>query len=309
MTQSSTQPSPLWGLTGDLEYFLAMQESQPPNKPDHSSQKWDQRAESWERERIQHRKGEERVRSTVAYLEQRGLLRPEYRVADIGCGPGRFAAAFAHKVQWVTGFDLSPKMVQYGMDHVRRAGLDNVTLHTCDFQTLNVQQSGLEGAFDLVFASLTPAIHGAAGLQKVMDMSRAYCCTVTHIYHHNSVRRQLQRELFGLPPASPWGGRWFYSLFNVLLLMGYLPETSYDHQLQQRRLTPSDDYAAMMMEQILPAQSQTPENHSRILKWLHDHADQDGMVTETSRACYGRILWDIRVRSEPAQAQNITEEE
>lgn len=303
MTQSNTQKSPLWGLTGDLDYFLAMQESQPRDKPDHSPQKWDRRAESWERERVHGQKGEERVRSTVAYLESRELLRPEYQVADIGCGPGRFTVAFAHKVHWVTGFDLSPKMIQYGIEHARREGVDNVTLRTCDFQALNVREAGLEGAFDLVFSSLTPAIHGAAGLQKVMDMSRAYCCNITHIYHHNSVRQQLQTELFGLAPASPWGGRWFYSLFNVLLLMGYLPETSYDHQLRERRFAPGADYASMIMEHILPPDECTPENEARILKWLQAHADQDGMITETSRACYGRILWDIRVHSEPADLQ------
>ena len=305
MTQSKEGSSPLWGLTGDLEYFLAMQDAQPEHRPDHSPQKWDRRAESWEKERIRRRKGEDRVRSTVDYLERRGLLRPEYRVADIGCGPGRFAAAFARHVEWVTGFDLSPRMVQYGMEHVRRDGLDNVTLRTCDFQTLDVGKEGLAGAFDLVFSSLTPAIHGREGLRKVMDMSRAYCCNITHISHHNSIRARLQTELFGLAPASPWGGRWFYSLFNALLLMGYLPETSYDHQLREERITPGDDYAAMMMEHILPPEACTPENLARILGWLRDHADPDGQITETSRACYGRILWDVRVRPESAEPNQL----
>lgn len=309
MSLSSAQESPLWGLAGDLDYFLVMQDSQPENKPDHSSQKWDRRAESWEFERIQGRKGEERVRSTMAYLEGRGLLRPEFQVADIGCGPGRFAAAFARRVRWVTGFDLSPKMIQYGMEHIRREGVENVTLRTCDFQALNVRSAGLAGAFDLVFSSLTPAIHGTAGLQKVMDMSRAYCCNITHIYHHNSVRRRLQTELFGREPASPWGGRWFYSLFNALLLMGYLPETTYDHQLRERRLTPTAEYAAMMMEHILPPDECTPENHSRILSWLQAHTDGDGMLTETSRACYGRILWDVRVHPEVGTPQRSEQEE
>ena len=94
MTQSNTQKSPLWGLTGDLDYFCHA--GIPAQGQDGSlSQKWDRRAESWERERVHGQKGEERVRSTVAYLESRELLRPEYQVADIGCGPGRFAVAFA----------------------------------------------------------------------------------------------------------------------------------------------------------------------------------------------------------------------
>lgn len=299
MDRSCIPASPLWDSGGDLDYFLAIQESQPADRPDHSVQKWDQRAESWEKERSRGEKGEDRTRSTLAYLEQRGLLRPEYRIADIGCGPGRFAVAFARRVHWVTGFDLSPRMIHYGMEHARREGVENVTLRACDFQTLDVRQEGLESAFDLVFSSLTPAIHGRAGLEKVMAMSRAYCCNITHIAHENSLRRQIREQLFGRPATSHWGWRWFYSLFNVLLLLGYLPEASYDHRLQERRVRPEAGYAALTMEHILPPEERTPANQALILAWMEAHADKDGLLTETTRACYGRILWDVQTRLPP----------
>lgn len=286
----------LWGLTEDLAYFVAMQESQPADRPDHSAKKWDQRAEAWERERQEKQKGEARVSSAVAYLEGQGLLRPDFHVADIGCGPGRFAVAFARRVRWVTGFDLSPRMVHYGMEYARRAGVNNLTLRAQDFQALDVEGEGLAQAFDLVFSSLTPAIHGQAGLRKVMAMSRAYCCNITHLSHRNSICQQLQQELFHLPASSPWGGRWFYSLFNLLLLQGYLPRTSYDRQLEERRVAPNEDYAAMLLERVLPPGERTEENQARILAWLQEHADGEGLLTETSDAWYGRILWDVRER-------------
>ena len=217
------QEQALWGLGTDLAYFAAMQESQPKDRPDHSAKKWDQRAEAWEKERREKQKGDARVRSAVAYLEKQGLLQPDFHVADVGCGPGRFAVAFARRVRWVAGFDLSPRMIHYGLEYARREGVANLTLQALDFQTLEVEAAGLRRAFDLVFSSLTPAVHGQAGLEKMMDMSRAYCCNITHLYHRNSICRQLQEEVFGIPPVSPWGGRWFYSLFNLLLLRGYLP--------------------------------------------------------------------------------------
>lgn len=286
----------LWGLSEDLAHFLAMQESQPTNRPDHSAKKWDQRAEAWERERREKQKGDERVRNAVAYLEEQGLLRPDFHVADIGCGPGQFAVAFARRVRWVTGFDLSPRMIHYGMEYARREGINNLTLRAQDFQALDVEGEGLVQAFDLVFSSLTPAIHGQAGLDKVMAISRAYCCNITHLYYRNSICQQIQRELFHLSVSSPWGGRWFYSLFNLLLLRGYLPQTSYDRQLMERRFAPSGDYAAMMLERLLPQEERTAENQARILAWLQAHTDKEGMLTETSDACYGRILWDVRAR-------------
>ena len=167
-----------------------------------------------------------------------------------------------------------------------------------DFQSLDVQAEGLEGAFDLVFSSLTPAIHGKQGLQKVVSMSRAYCCNITHIYRRNSLCRRLREEVFHLPPEAPaWGIRWLYSLFNALLLMGYLPETSYDSRHQARRLPPSGRYAALLMEHTLPKEARTPEHQARILDWMERNADADGLLTESIEACYGRILWDVRVSS------------
>lgn len=290
------QEQALWGLETDLAYFAAMQESQPKDRPDHSAKKWDQRAEAWEKERREKQKGEARVRSAVAYLEEQGLLQPDFHVADVGCGPGRFAVAFARRVRWVTGFDLSPRMIHYGLEYARREGVANLTLQALDFQTLEVEAAGLRRAFDLVFSSLTPAVHGQAGLEKMMDMSRAYCCNITHLYHRNSICRQLQEEVFGIPPVSPWGGRWFYSLFNLLLLRGYLPQTSYDRQLEARRFVPSQDYAAMLLERVLPPAERTEKNQARIFAWLQAHTDGEGMLTETSEACYGRILWDVRDR-------------
>lgn len=290
------QEQALWGLETDLAYFAAMQESQPKDRPDHSAKKWDQRAEAWEKERREKQKGDARVRSAVAYLEEQGLLQPDFHVADVGCGPGRFAVAFARRVRWVTGFDLSPRMIHYGLEYARREGVANLTLQALDFQTLEVEAAGLRRAFDLVFSSLTPAVHGQAGLEKMMDMSRAYCCNITHLFHRNSICRQLQEEVFGIPPVSPWGGRWFYSLFNLLLLRGYLPQTSYDRQLEARRFVPSQDYAAMLLERILPPAERTEKNQARIFAWLQEHTDGEGMLTETSEACYGRILWDVRDR-------------
>lgn len=290
------QEQALWGLGTDLAYFAAMQESQPKDRPDHSAKKWDQRAEAWEKERREKQKGDARVRSAVAYLEEQGLLRPDFHVADVGCGPGRFAVAFVRRVRWVAGFDLSPRMIHYGLEYARREGVANLTLQALDFQTLEVEAAGLRRAFDLVFSSLTPAVHGQAGLEKMMDMSRAYCCNITHLYHCNSICRQLQEEVFGIPPVSPWGGRWFYSLFNLLLLRGYLPQTSYDRQLEARRFVPSQDYAAMLLERVLPPAERTEKNQARIFAWLQEHTDGEGMLTETSEACYGRILWDVRDR-------------
>ena len=98
-----------------LSYFISLHEPRPTDSQEFSPQKWDQRAEFWKKERIKKRKGDERVVSAVSYLEEKGLLQKHFDVADIGCGPGRFVAAFARRVHQAVGLDISEKMIAHGI--------------------------------------------------------------------------------------------------------------------------------------------------------------------------------------------------
>jgi len=294
----SADSNPAISNAEDLAYFIAMQESKPADAPEHSAEKWNQRAKVWKKKRVKEPKGNERVASAVTYLEHRGLLQADDHIVDIGCGPGQFAAAFAKKVHRVVGLDLSEKMVEHGMELLHQEGLTNATLHTCDFQTLDIEKEGYKGAFDLVFSSMTPAIHGMKGLMKSIDMSRKWCCNITHLSKKNYLRDQILQEVFSRKPSRQWTGRWFYSLFNVLFLLGYNPETSYETRHQEVWITPDDEYVEFVMEHALSPAEATTENADKISAWLHAHANQEGQILEISDASYGRILWDVRTKTE-----------
>lgn len=291
----------------DLDYFISLQSSGAAGATEFSAEKWDQRAKFWNRERIRKRKGDERVVSAVGYLEQRGLLKPDYDVADIGCGPGRFAAAFAKRVRFVEGLDISEKMIRYGREYIEKEGLTNVRLRVCDFDAVDLEKEGYRKAFDLVFCSMTPAVHSMDSIRKAMEMSRAYCCNITHIYSHNRLRDQIMREVFGKEPLVRRSGRWFYSLFNVLFLTGYCPETSYENRHQELRVQPDEEYVDFVMEHMLPQAECTGENRKRILAWLRAHTDTEGGLTEVIDTCYGRILWDVRDRTQRPDYRNLKE--
>lgn len=282
----------------DLAYFIAMQESKTAGAPEHSAQKWNQRAEAWKKKRQKQPKGNERVDSAIQYLEQRGVLQENYSVVDIGCGPGQFATAFAKKVHRVVGLDFSNKMVAHGMELLQREGLTNATLHTCDFQTLDIEKEGYKEAFDLVFSSLTPAIQDMNSLLKSMDMSRKWCCNVTHLSKINYLSEQIVQEVFSRKPIRQRTGRWFYSLFNVLFLLGYNPETSYETHHQEVWISPDDEYVEFIMAYALPPEDGTPENAAKILSWLQTQVNEKGLILEVSDASYGRILWDVRNKTD-----------
>lgn len=293
-------PSDLKNLANadDLAYFISLQESKPLDTPEHAAQKWNRRAESWKKERANHRKNDARVVSAVAYLEQRGLLQNNYDIVDIGCGPGRFAAAFAKRVHRVVGLDISEKMVAHGMEHIRSEGLTNATLHACDFQILDIAREGYKGSFDLVFSSMTPAIRSINSLIKSMEMSRGWCCHITCLDERNLLTEQLAREVFGKKMLSRRTGSWFYSLFNILFLLGYEPETSYEPRHQEILTSPDEEYVDFLMEQLLPPEEVTKENAEKIQNWLFARRNEEGLIREVIDSSYVRILWDVRNRTE-----------
>ena len=282
-----------------FESMLNARSSVPPSAQE-TAARWDSRADEWERSggALQTDHGR-RAQDAAAFLISRGALGPESVAADIGCGPGRFACEFAKTARSVTGFDISPRMTELGAQRARELEIGNVSFRACDFHALDVRAEGLEGRFDLVFSSMTPAVRGVEGLKKTMAMSRAFCCQVTHVSSANELQSRIMRELFGRERSDPryGSGQWFYALFNLLFLSGYSPEASYYNARDERRVPAGEGYARHFMDMLLPEGERTEGNLRRITAWLAAHAEADGCLLERSETCYGRLLWDVRARS------------
>ena len=65
----------------------------------------------------------------MAFLEERGLLRPGQRILDMACGGGRHSLAMARRGALVTGIDLGPAAIAAGgaVDFAIRESLPNVS--------------------------------------------------------------------------------------------------------------------------------------------------------------------------------------
>ena len=289
-----------WDKEKDLQYFESMQNSILPGTPCHTAAAWNQRAKLWEKEFADPSKdkGQERILSTVEYLQGRGALKSNDKVVDIGCGPGRFTAEFAKYVEYALGLDISEQMLQMGRTYIDKEGLNNAFLKVCDFQEMDIAKEQMEGKFDLVFSSITPAINGIAALEKAIKMSKKYCLTITHIYSNNELQRRILKEVFGHENTTAKDGYWFYSLFNTLFLRGYYPETSYYLQHKEKRIEPSEEYANYLMQHILPTEEHTVENKQRIEEWMNSNTEADGQLSDVGDTWYGRILWDVRIKTD-----------
>lgn len=82
--------------------------------------------------------------------------------------------------------------------------------------------------------------------------------------------------------------------FNILFLLGYDPETSYEKSHRETWVTPDEQYIDFLMEHMLPSEEHTLENVHKITDWIHTHLNEDGQIKEVTHSAYGRILWDVR---------------
>jgi ubiquinone/menaquinone biosynthesis C-methylase UbiE len=97
------------------------------------------------------------TQEVVDQLDDWGLLGPEQRVLEIGCGIGRMQAALAPRVAEAVGVDISPKMIAVACR--RCSGLSNVRFSVVSGRDL--AELPAEG-FDLVLAvDSFPYIHQA----------------------------------------------------------------------------------------------------------------------------------------------------
>lgn len=281
----------------DLAYFddLWTNKSEQPGKA--TKEQWDKKAGSWikELESQTKRKGrlDERVAETVDYFLSKGILHADAAVIDVGCGPGQFAAEFAKYVKSVVATDISAEMLKYAALTAEKNGLANVEFIQCNFQQADLAGLGGGRKFDLVFASLTPAIDGMNGLEKIISLSKAYCFNSTFVYGSDNIEEMLAAGLYGRPAAPVWDGRWFYALFNLLWLMGYYPETTYHEQFKNNEVEVSRELAEHYSRALGKKIPQALEESARIYDYLQGQA-RGGKMELRTKTVYGWILWDVR---------------
>jgi SAM-dependent methyltransferase len=293
-------------LRADEAHFKALWEHRSAGHAAHTRETWDERADEWEdelrRDPVKSASARERVEATGQYLRARGLLGPGDDVIDIGCGPGRFVAEFARTCRSAVGTDLSGRMLEHGAAYTREQGLSNTSFVRTDFHTADLDALGWRKRFDLVFTSITPAISGVDSLQKVIHMSRGFCFNSCFVRFEDDLLDRFRAQTPGPPPADKKAGHWhwFYTLFNLLLLWGYAPETTYYDDCRTEALPVTREAARHLARGCAPLDAGGLESLSaQLYDFMVQNQETGGVITRRSTCTYGWILWDTRRRLLP----------
>jgi SAM-dependent methyltransferase len=256
---------------------------------------WEDRASDWISEFVYGEIGRpwtlRRVSQTATYLRDRGLIGSESSVVDVGCGAGLFVMEFAKTAKYAMGLDYSNRFIQYGREAAKIQGIHNTEFNICDFDNADIEEMGFTGAFDLAFSYITPAIFSLESVNKLIKMSRSWCYNASFVCVRDSLVEYICSDVFGEKYKSHRDGTGFYSLFNILWLMGYRPETSYYVEVHTEIFTPTWDNAKELAGRCHHG---TPEGTEEVLNWLNKH----GEIERRVEYIYGGILWDIRTKDE-----------
>jgi SAM-dependent methyltransferase len=142
----------------------------------------------------------------IALAEARGVEIDGAAILDIACGPGTYALPLARRAARVLGLDVSANMIRRFEALRDGHGLENASAVRCSWQDADLRALGLEKGFDIVWASMTPAVRGLADVRRMHRCARRWCVYVGW----GGVRRNplLERAFaahalpFGPPPGA-----------------------------------------------------------------------------------------------------------
>ena len=229
----------------------------------------------------------------IAFLEERGALKPGIRIADIGCGAGKYAIRFAKKGCDLFLMDIAENMMEYAKQNVAEY---NVSVETtvCDWAETDVIQAGWEKSVDLAFAAMSPAIVTKDALRKQCAIAKNHCF-ISKFYKLDNLLIHDAAEYLGLD-VPPYSGEDFWKkLAQWLLEDGYLPEIRFDSYGWVNEYSVEKAVDAVMRSDL--GTLITEKNlQNELQQYLRGIATADGIIREVVNAKVFMLLWDVNVR-------------
>jgi len=242
----------------------------------HAERMWDNKSESFYKRT--EKKQKQFANDFVFHLiKDRQLLKEDSKVLDIGCGTGRHLSEFAAYTPYLTGIDISSKMLAYAQEklqHIPQATL----IHGNWMETFTTKDE-----FDFVFACMTPAISSIENIKRMNMISKKYCMLERVIYQKDIVQEEIeqhfQQKLFNRPHNNK---NYIYGIWNILWQMGYYPNVFFDKRIQT--VTHAVEFYTQEVEY-------TDEEKATVMQLLNEK-QKDGVITTEESVVKAIILWE-----------------
>lgn len=121
-----------------------------------------------------HREGDTYQAKMMEIMEKHGVNLNGASVLDLGCGSGAYTIRIAEKAKKVTALDLSEGMLDAVKKSAEERGLTNIEYVNADWEAYEPGDK-----FDLIFASLTPAVKDEASVDKMRKYAGRYIVSIS----------------------------------------------------------------------------------------------------------------------------------
>jgi len=280
-------------------------------KPDKEADKmqaarWNQRSDHFGKER----EGKDRQKKvdTILKLLKKARFSPKgAKVLDIGCGPGTLSIPLAKAGAKVTSMDIASGMLDRLKETVKVEKLDITTMEG-SWYTADIDKLKFRKKFDLVIASMTPAVRDLETFDRMMACSKKYC------YYSNFIKRdmggqshqdlhKLLGELSGGHEPGPKDhdhgpaghehgpGPGMVYPFMYLYTLGYLPLLKLNHasRSNERDWAEAADKTIEMVERRRKVSAEDKKK----IRAFYKNASVDGKFKSESETYTGMMVWRV----------------
>lgn len=225
------------------------------------------------------------TRKIIAIAEAGGVCIDQATILDIGCGTGIYTLPLAQRATHITGVDSSDKMLSYCKKERDSSNLENVRILQVDWQKDDIESLGSTGVFDIVWASMTPAIRTGDDVLKMRQCANKSCVYIGWgRLRKNDLLEEVfaaHNQVFGPPPGAA-------AIRTILENQGICPRTT--------QITTSWNWQGNLEEACrnaagyLEAGSDTEVQLESIKKIISRYI-QDGKVSHTTHVEMEVLVW------------------
>ena len=232
---------------------------------------------------------DERREKIVALLLEKNMLHEESTVLDIGCGPGKFAREFARTAKYVTGVDISAKMLAYARENVAAEALANTEFKQLDWETADITELQWNKKFSLVTGIMSPAFSSRENLEKMIAASHEYCLICHFVKRQDPIAEEMKRIVLEQDTPDEFGHRELYCSLNTLWLHKLYPEIVY-FDIEKDVVRTVDQAAQVFINKFALSTSLTAAQQAEIVKILEKKAEK-GLVRDRTVSKVACIYW------------------